>query len=72
MIHLLALMTTTDEPPVDPDRVSPGLLGLVSLVFLVVAGFLLYKSLNKQIKRIDPNLPEDNKPYTIPENPPAP
>ena len=40
-------------PTIDPARVTPGLLGLGSLIFLVVAGFLLARSMTKQVKRID-------------------
>jgi hypothetical protein len=38
---------------VDPDRVTPGALGFFSVVFLGVAIFFLWKSLNKQVKRVD-------------------
>lgn len=47
-----------EEPPIDPSRVTPGLLALVSFVFLLVAIFLLYRSMRKQIGRVDPNLPD--------------
>lgn len=46
------------EPPIDPSRVTPGLLALVSVVFLVIAIVLLYRSMRKQIARVDPSLPE--------------
>ena len=39
------------EPPIDPSRVTPGLLALVSVVFLVTAIVLLYRSMRKQIAR---------------------
>lgn len=45
------------NPPIDPERVTPGLLGLVSFLFLVVAVALLYRSLRKQMSKVDPNLP---------------
>jgi hypothetical protein len=45
------------EPPIDPSRVTPGLLALVSFVFLIIAIVLLYRSMRKQIARVDPNLP---------------
>lgn len=45
-------------PPIDPSRVTPGLLGFLSFVFLIVAAFLLYKSMSKQLKKVDPSLPE--------------
>jgi hypothetical protein len=47
-----------EEPPIDPSRVTPGLLALVSFLFLVVAVFLLYRSMRKQMSKVDPNLPE--------------
>ncbi|MFM1965422.1 MAG: hypothetical protein RL134_1147 [Actinomycetota bacterium] len=47
-----------EEPPIDPSRVTPGLLALVSFVFLVVAIVLLYRSMRKQIGKVDPNLPD--------------
>ena len=46
-----------EEPPIDPSLVTPGLLGLVSFVLLVIAIVLLYRSMRKQIARVDPNLP---------------
>ena len=47
-----------EEPPIDPSRVTPGLLALISFPFLVIAIVLLYRSMRKQIARVDPNLPE--------------
>jgi len=46
-----------EEPPIDPSRVTPGLLGFVSFAFLVIAVVLLYRSLRKQMSKVDPNLP---------------
>ncbi len=46
------------EPPIDPSRVTPGLLALVSFLFLIIAVVLLYRSMRKQISRVDPNLPQ--------------
>lgn len=47
-----------EEPPIDPSRVTPGMLGLVSFVFLIIAMVLLYRSMRKQISKVDPQLPE--------------
>jgi hypothetical protein len=44
-------------PNIDPARVTPGLLGLASLLFLVIAGFFLARSMMKQFKKI--NFDED-------------
>jgi hypothetical protein len=38
---------------IDPARVTPGLLGFASLLFLVVAGFFLARSMTRQFKKID-------------------
>lgn len=46
-----------ENPPIDPSRVTPGLLGFLSFIFLVVAVVLLYRSLRKQMSKVDPNLP---------------
>ena len=47
-----------EEPPIDPSRVTPGLLGFLSFAFLVIAVVLLYRSLRKQMNKVDPNLPD--------------
>lgn len=47
-----------DEPPIDPSRITPGLLGLASFLFLVIAVVLLYRSMRKQMSKVDPDLPE--------------
>lgn len=36
----------------DPTWLGPGLLGFLSLVFLAVAVFFIYRSLNKQLGRV--------------------
>jgi hypothetical protein len=36
----------------NPDLVSPGLLGFLSFVFLVVAVYFVGRGLNKQLKRV--------------------
>lgn len=40
-------------PEIDPDRVSPGILGLLAVVFLAVAVVFIWKSMNTQLKAID-------------------
>lgn len=44
---------SSTAPAIDPDRVSPGFLGLLAVLFMAVAVFVIWKSLNKQIKRVD-------------------
>ena len=46
-----------EEPPIDPSRVTPGLLGLASFIFLVIAVVLLYRSMRKQMGKVNPDLP---------------
>ena len=53
---LLADATPSPSPSSnEPDAalVSPGWLGFVSLVFLSVAIFVIWKSMNRQLKKID-------------------
>jgi hypothetical protein len=38
---------------IDPERVTPGLLGLASFLFLCVAVYFIWRSMNRQLKRID-------------------
>lgn len=47
-----------EEPPIDPSRVTPGLLGFISFAFLVIAVVLLYRSMRKQMAKVDPDLPD--------------
>jgi hypothetical protein len=44
---------SSTAPAIDPDRVSPGLLGLLAVVFLSGAVFVIWKSMNTQLKRVD-------------------
>lgn len=48
------------EPPIDPGLVSPGYLGLAAFLFLVIAVALLYRSMRKQLRKVDQNIPEDS------------
>lgn len=54
----------------NPDLVSPGVLGFLSFVFLIVTVFFVGRGLNKQLKRV--NFPEagdelESEPTTEPE-----
>ncbi len=44
---------------VDPATVGPGFIGFVLFMFLVVAVFVLWRSMNKQLAKIDFEEPED-------------
>jgi hypothetical protein len=50
----LSQSTPTSPLPGESDStwLGPGLLGFLSLVFLAVAVFVIYKSLNKQLTRV--------------------
>jgi len=52
---------------VDKDKVTPGLLGFVVVALLGLATYLLVRSMNRQLKKID--LPEDDQPPTSPKAP---
>ena len=53
------------QPPIDPSTVTPGLLAFLSFVFLIVAVFLLWRSMRKQMKKIDPELPKGKQEQRI-------
>ncbi len=38
---------------IDPTKVTPGAGGLVVFIALLVAGYFLYRSLRKQLNRVD-------------------
>jgi len=42
------------------DTVRPGLIGLVFFVGLFVAVFFLWRSMNKQLRKVDENFPTDD------------
>ena len=48
-----------EQPPIDPALVTPGLLGLAAFLFLIVAVALLYRSMRNQLRKVDPQLPQD-------------
>lgn len=47
-----------EEPPISPTSLTAGALAMGSLLFLAVAVFLLWRSLRKQMTKIDPELPK--------------
>ena len=55
---LLAESTPPGAPPIDENLVSPGFLGFLSFVFLIVAVVLLYRSMRTQLRKVDPALPD--------------
>lgn len=69
---LLIAGAPAEEPPIDPARyvdpnsVGPGLIGFVLFVFLCVAVFLLWRSMNKQLTKIDFEEPGDTRPVNSP------
>ncbi|WP_053203467.1 hypothetical protein [Jiangella muralis] len=50
---LQAVAYIAAESEAEDSGVGPGLYGLLVLIFLVAALFLLYRSLRKQIRRVD-------------------
>jgi hypothetical protein len=62
MITAVLSMFGTDADPngAPPDSiVQPGWIGLLFFIGLFVATYFLWKSMNKHLGRIDPNLPEE-------------
>lgn len=38
---------------IDPTQMTPGAGGLLAFLFLLIAGFFLFRSLKKQLNRVD-------------------
>lgn len=47
MVNILA------ATEIDPSQMTPGAGGLVAFLFLLIAGFFLFRSLKKQLSRVD-------------------
>lgn len=81
LVSAAVLPAQDPVPPSEPTRyvdasvVGPGLVGFILFVFLCVAVFLLWRSMNKQLTRIDFDDPTDtrpvNSPFTVTNSPPA-
>lgn len=52
---LQGLALVLAQPPVEPDPeiVTPGLIGLAMVLVLGVAVYFLYRSMKRQLKRVD-------------------
>jgi hypothetical protein len=61
----LQVLVLADVLAADEDKVTPGLLGFVVVALLGVATYLLVRSMNRQLKKID--LPEDEHPEAPPD-----
>lgn len=59
VVALVAAASPTPSQPVDPRvindpaSVSPGMLGLASMIFLCITVYLIWRGINKQLKRIN-------------------
>lgn len=53
LIAAVAPSPSATPTEIDPSRVTPGALGFLAIVFMAVAIFFLWKSMSKQLKRID-------------------
>lgn len=49
---MLLILAVQGELP-DPSTVGPGMIGFITFIALFIAAIFLFKSLNKQIKRVD-------------------
>lgn len=59
-IAMLEPSPLPDEPPVDPALVTPGVLALISFAFIAIAIAFLYRSMRKQMRRVDENFPAND------------
>ncbi len=57
-----ALAAVVSQDPVvepDPDIVTPGLLGLIMVLLLGIAIYLLFRSMNRHLRKVDFPEPEE-------------
>ena len=57
-----SILAAAEELP-DPSTVGPGTAAFVTFLFLVVAGVLLFRSMRKQMGKVD--FPEDPAPQDL-------
>lgn len=76
VLPLVAAATPAPIPvgPPDAAKVSPGLLGFISWIFLLAAGYVIWRSMTKQMRRIsfpDPEDAQDRRriPHRVPHAP---
>ena len=72
MTALVGLLAAGDNIPA-ADRVSPGLLGFLVLLALGIATYLLWRSMNRQLRKVDfvePPQPQRPSPQPSPVRPP--
>lgn len=57
---IILFLSETPAPEIDPDRVTPGLAGLLAFVLLLISVSVIFYFLNKSIKRTNKRFEEDN------------
>ena len=62
MIAVSASAVMAADKVLNEDTVRPGLLGLGMFLALAVATFFLWRSMNKQLKKVDENYAEKPEP----------
>ena len=55
---------SSPPPEIDPLRVTPGMWGFLSFLFMIAVAIVLYFSLRKQLKRVDFVEPPDDQSST--------
>lgn len=53
LVEVFVRAATTAPVEPDPEIVTPGMLGLAMILALGIAVVFLYKSMNRQLKRVD-------------------
>jgi hypothetical protein len=68
MTYVSASAIMAAEKVLTEDNVKPGIIGGVVFFALFIATYFLWRSMNKQLKRVDENFPEGPEPgVSIPE-----
>jgi hypothetical protein len=57
---IILFLAENPAPEIDPDRVRPGLAGLLSFLLLGIAVVVISYFLNRSLKRTDKNFKDQN------------
>jgi len=60
LTNIILLLAENPAPEIDPDRVRPGLAGLLSFLLLGIAVAVISYFLNRSLKRTDKNFKDQN------------
>ena len=70
MDALVTSMSAVAAETPDPNEIGPGLLAFGIVALLALASFLLFRSMNNQIRKVPPTFDPPEQPDDQPDQPP--